>query len=204
MLRRIKDKCLSKKSIVKEAWNNDKAIIILVFVAAMVGFLLAIAGTKSACENSSGGNLITKIALEDFSAFVFLLKILLFAAIGYAISIFTCVNRVLFFISIALPILTTKIFLQSIFVSCAMDGWSAYILLIVFYLPVLFVHIALYSLYLSALYRNTCAGTNWKCRLPFGCTVKIALPICKKFLILSIIFHLVYSAIIIILLSIII
>lgn len=193
--------CREKVGRITNTIVKNKGIFILVAVAIGIGVLWALSGTEKAAEKYSDGNMITKIASENFSYLPYLLKTFFFSVLFYLLASFTCFNRVAFLANYVFIAVFTTFFMKRGFVSIALDGMSGIILLFIYYLPVLVFNGLCFAMFLSRLYENTCAGTNWKYCAPFFCSVKTGLPLVKRFVLLSVVVNLAYATILVVLLS---
>lgn len=203
MLNRLKNSIKDKFVAVKILFNRNKFIFIASAVAAALGIILAITGLGKATEKYSYGNVITKISSGEFNFLLFYFKLLFFTSLFYIVSLLTTFNFLVFLINFPILLFYAKFFMRAVFVSCVLDGFTGILLLIILYMPLFFVNWVLFTIYLAELFQVVGYGCKLKYITPLKCYWNSTRMLLKIYLLKSILFNIVYSAIILIILAII-
>lgn len=140
-----------KVSFFKNVYCNNKWIMIGICISIIVGYILAISKIDIVGNNSKG-NIIILIQNNNFKFGSYILKAILCFSIIYISIIFLNYHFYLFCGNFLLFTFIIKVLLTNIFISCVVDGISAYIELIIFWIPVSVYSILCYFYAMSRIY----------------------------------------------------
>lgn len=152
MLKNLKSTVVNQFIMLKKLFRDNKWIGLGLLIAFAAGFFSALNGVKGAAADSAGGNIIIFISGGNFNYFLNLLKLVGFILLMYLLLLITPHNFYLFFVGFISAIIYVRIVLRGVFISCIIDGFSAYILLFVFWLPVIAISLLCYFCAMCKIY----------------------------------------------------
>lgn len=203
MLCRIKMWIKDRVIAVKTVFSRNKILCIAIAVCAALGIILAYSGAKSASDGADGGNVIKKLSCGEFNFLLFYFLLLSVTSAMYFIAVLMAFNCLAIFINLPIVFFVVKCFFKKAFITCIVDGFSGILTLLLLYLPLLAINLLIYTVFLCELYYSVCYGLSWKRVTPLKCNKTAIGKLLKIFVPLSILFNLIYTAVILIILVII-
>lgn len=203
MLSRLKHYFKDRFIAVKLLTDRNKFIFIASAAAAVLGVVLAVTGVGKAAEKYSDGNIITKLSAGEFNFLPLYIKLLLFTSAFYLFALLTSFNCLVYLINLPVVLFYAKFVMRTALVSCVLDGFSGYVLLIIFYLPLFIVNWFLFTAYLAEIFDASGCGCSWKYITPLKCHRNATGAILKRYLCRSLLFNIIFTAVILIILAII-
>ena len=204
MIKRFRKYCVQGFLEIKRTIISKKWISVVMLVCALLGIILAFSHAEVLSIKYSDGNIITKLSSKNFNFFFFYIKTLLILSAITLLTFLLTFNFYCCLVNFVFIIVATKYYFAYVFVSCILDGFSGYLLLIVLWIPLYLVNILLFTMYIIKIFEliSYPCGLKGKLRiLPYSCYWHGTKHILLRQLYLSIIFSIIYISIIIIILS---
>lgn len=184
---------------VKRSIENNKYFYLVVLVAVIIGIITALTST---CGNEFDSNIITKISDGEFGYLFFFIKIAFFTAAVYFLSWLLSFNFIVFAVGNFVIVLFFTKYIIGLAIAAVLASVSGLILLIFLYLPLFIVNLSVFCGYLIILseFTRTC-GKKITQIVPLRLSACGVLRTIKSFLWKILAFNLIYSAVVIVILT---
>lgn len=202
MLKKLRTCIDCKLSDLRALYKQYKLLYIIGGICVLIGIICAFADLDSVLSKYSGGNIITKIKAEEFNVILCYFKLLFFTLSMFVLGFLLTFNFFAFCVNALIIVLYTKYFFRYALISCALDGFTGYILLIILWIPILIITAYVFITYLIKLFDIvgfTCKKTTI---IPYNSywysTRKILLNFCGC----SLLFNFLYASLLILIFTI--
>ncbi len=199
MFVKLKFKFAEVTRSVKRSIENNKYFYLVVLVAVIIGIITALTST---CGKEFDSNIITEISDGEFGYLFFFIKIAFFSAAVYFLSWLLSFNFIVFVVgNFAVVLFFTK-YIIGLAIAAVLASVSGFILLICLYLPLYIVNLLIFCRYLIILseFTRTC-GKKITQIVPLRLSACGVLRTIKSFLWKILAFNLIYSAVVIVILT---
>lgn len=200
MLKNIKRNIVNTCLNIKCLFRENKWIAAALIISVVIAFFSSLQGIKDKAAGSSGGNIIIFINNQEFNYLLFLLKIVGMLLLLYILLIFTPHNFYLFLISFISAALVSYLLFRNAFIACIVDGFTAYVVLIFLWLPLMLISSVCYFCSVCKIY-NVCGYTFLKRRAICVPAFRHLVSLISKYLIADIIACMVYYSLFVIVLT---
>ncbi len=204
MLKRFRKYCYETYIEIKRTILCKKWIAIILLICALFGVILAFSHAEVLSQKYSDGNIITQLSAKNFHFFSFYMKTVLFITSIIIVIFLLTFNFYCFLLSYVLITVATKYYFAYAFVSCMLDGFSGYLLLIVLWIPLYLIILLFFMLYIIRLTELISYPCGWKGKLrivPYSCYWHGCKHLIGRQLLYSILCAMVYISVIIIILA---
>lgn len=204
MIIRFRKYCCGTCLEIKRLILHKKWLAILMLISVLFGIILAFSKAETLALKYSDGNIITQLSAKNFNFFSFYIKTLLFLSAITTIIFLLTINFYCFMLNYILIIIATKYYFAYVFVSCILDGFSGYLLLIILWIPIYIINLILFTVYIIRLMEliSYPCGFRGKLRImPYSCYWHGSKHILLRHLYFALILTVIYLSIIIIILS---
>lgn len=199
MFDKLKFKFAEATRNLKRSIENNKYFYLVALVAVVIGIITALTST---CGNEFDSNIITKISDGEFGYLFFFIKIAFFTAAVYFLSWLLSFNFIVFAVgNFAIILFFTK-YIIGLAIAAVLASVSGLILLIFLYLPLYIVNLLVFCRYLIILseFTRTCCKKITQIA-PLRLSACGVLRTIKSFLWKILAFNLIYSAVVIVILT---
>ena len=179
--------------------ENNKYFYLVVLVAVVIGIITALTST---CGKEFDSNIITKISDGEFGYLFFFIKIAFFTAAIYFLSWLLSFNFIVYFVGNFVTILFFTKYIIGLAIGAVLAFVSGFILLLFLYLPLYIINLTVFCRYLiilSEITRTCCKKVTQF--VPLRLSACGVLKVIKSFLWKILAFNLIYSAVVIVILT---
>ena len=136
----------------KKAYKQYQFVFIAVLICFIIGIIAAIAKVETALERHQKNVLISALMDGSFNVFIFYLKLLGIPTIIFLACFLLSFNYYVFLLNFLVLALFYRSFFIFVFACCLLEGFVAYILLILLWLPIILIITAFYIKYFLSMY----------------------------------------------------
>ncbi len=199
MFDKLKFKFAEATRNLKRSIENNKYFYLVVLVAVVIGIITALTST---CGKEFDSNIITKISDGEFGYLFFFIKTAFFTAAIYFLSWLLSFNFIVYFVGNFVIILFFTKYIIGLAIGAVLASVSGLILLLFLYLPLYIINLTVFCRYLiilSEITRTCCKKVTQF--VPLRLSACGVLKVIKSFLWKILAFNLIYSAVIIVILT---
>lgn len=199
MFDKLKFKFAEVTRNLKRSIENNKYFYLVVLVAVVIGIITALTST---CGKEFDSNIITKISDGEFGYLFFFIKIAFFTAAIYFLSWLLSFNFIVYFVGNFVTILFFTKYIIGLAIGAVLAFVSGFILLLFLYLPLYIINLTVFCRYLiilSEITRTCCKKVTQF--VPLRLSACGVLKVIKSFLWKILAFNLIYSAVVIVILT---
>ena len=199
MFDKLKFKFAEVTRNLKRSIENNKYFYLVVLVAVVIGIITALTST---CGKEFDSNIITKISDREFGYLFFFIKIAFFTAAIYFLSWLLSFNFIVYFVGNFVTILFFTKYIIGLAIGAVSASVSELILLLFLYLPLYLINLTVFCRYLiilSEITRTCCKKVTQI--VPLRLSACGVLKVIKSFLWKILAFNLIYSAVVIVILT---